>query len=171
MAEFIQAYQEVLLNEGLFSDDPTDLGKRTVMGISETNWPKWEGWAIINTLSSSKEIATNSKLQNLVQTFYLQNFWNPTKGDYITSQTVANSIFDFAVNTGVKTSVILAQKTIGAVADGIIGNNTITAINSTDERLFIAEFKLAKIDRYCDIVDAKPNQIKYLKGWVRRAMR
>jgi lysozyme family protein len=171
MAAFIKAYQEVLLNEGIYSFDPNDSGGKTCMGISEANWPKWEGWKIVDSLSSTKEMATHPQLQKLVQSFYLQNFWNPIKGDSISSQNIANSIFDFAVNTGVKTSVMLTQRTIGVKDDGIIGKDTLSTLNSFGERLFIAEFKLAKIDRYCDIVDAKPNQIKWLKGWIRRALR
>jgi lysozyme family protein len=171
MANFIEAYQEVIKNEGVYSFDPNDSGGETLMGISKNNWPKWDGWKIVDTLSSPKEMAINVELQNKVQSFYLQNFWNPIKGDEIHSQVIANSIMDFAVNAGAKTSVRLAQKVVGVKDDGIIGNNTLNALNFFDERLFIAEFKLAKIDRYCDIVDEKPNQLKWLKGWVRRALR
>jgi len=171
MAEFITAYQVVIGNEGIYSNDPDDSGKRTVMGISENNWPSWAGWKIVGQLSTPKEMATNTELQSLVQQFYLNNFWNPIKGDDIASQKIANSIMDAGVNMGVKTSVKLAQKTVGVSDDGVIGNDTIKALNASEERLFIAEFALNKIGRYCDIVDAKPNQIKYLKGWVRRSLR
>lgn len=171
MAEFIKAYQGVLQNEGVYSLDPTDTGGETILGISRNNWPLWAGWKIVDRLSSPKEMATNPELQNLVQQFYLNNFWNPIKGDDIDSQVIASSIFDFAVNSGVKTSVKLAQETVGVTADGIIGANTLRAINSVDERLFIAEFKLAKIGRYCDIVGKNASQLKYLRGWVLRALR
>lgn len=50
MSEFIKAYQQMIPNEGVDSDDPTDSGGRTVFGISENNWPKWEGRAIVKTL-------------------------------------------------------------------------------------------------------------------------
>jgi len=171
MANFQQAFQRVTRNEGIYSKDKTDSGGETVLGISRNNWPKWEGWAIVDTLSAPKEMATHPKLQNLVQSFYLNNFWNTIKGDQINSQIIASSVFDFAVNSGVKTSVKLAQETVGVTADGIIGANTLRAINSVDERLFIAEFKLAKIGRYCDIVDKNPTQLRFFKGWVRRSLR
>lgn len=171
MADFIKAYQKVLLNEGIFSDDPTDNGGRTVLGISEKNWPNWEGWKIVNTLTSAKEIATNAKLQNLVQSFYLQNFWNKINGDIIASQKIAESIFDFSVNAGIKTSSSLAQTVVGSEPDGIIGKNTVAKLNIFNPTLFVAQFALLKIDRYCDIVDKKPDQLKYLKGWVRRTLK
>lgn len=171
MAKFIEAYQEVIKNEGVYSKDPTDTGGRTVLGISENNWPNWDGWKIVDTLLSAKDMATHQELQKKVQIFYLNNFWNPIKGDEIHSQMIANSILDFGVNAGVKVSVRLAQKVVGVKDDGIIGNNTLNALNFFDERLFIAEFKLAKIDRYCDIVDANASQLRFLKGWIRRALR
>jgi len=171
MANFIEAFQKVILNEGLYSNDPDDAGGRTILGISENNWPKWAGWKIVDRLASAKEMATNAELQNLVQSFYLINFWNPILGDQITSQKIANSIFDFGVNAGSNTSMELAQKTVGSYVDGKNGNNTLKALNSFDERLFVAEFALNKIDHYCDIVDKKPTQLKYLKGWVRRALK
>lgn len=171
MAEFIKAYQELLQDEGLYSSDPLDSGGRTLMGISENNWPKWEGWKIVDTLSSPKEMATHPKLQNLVQQFYLNNFWEPINGDAINSDNIASSIFNFGVNIGVRTSVKLAQETAGVIADGIIGNDTLKAINASEERLFLAEFKLSKINRYCDIVDKNPTQLRFLKGWIRRSLR
>lgn len=171
MAEFITAYQVVIGNEGLYSKDPTDSGGETIQGISRNNWPSWSGWKIVDKLSTPKEMATNKELQGLVQQFYLNNFWDKIKGDAINSQIIANSIFDFAVNASVKVSVKLAQGVVGVVIDGIIGNNTITAINAANERLFAAEFKLAKIGRYCDIVGKNATQLKYLRGWVLRALK
>ena len=171
MAKFIEAYQRVIMNEGIYSNDPDDKGGRTVMGISEKNFPAWDGWKIVDKLSTSKEIATNQELQLKVQAFYLNNFWNAISGDEIISQEKANSIFDFAVNTGVKTAVRLAQTVCGITSDGVVGKNTISVLNTTHDRIFIAEYKLAKIARYCDIVDNNQSQIKFLKGWIKRALK
>lgn len=171
MADFIQAFQKLILNEGIYSNDLDDSGGRTVLGISENNWPNWEGWKIVNQLSTVKEMATNEELQRLVRVFYLNNFWNPILGDKIESQKIANSIFDFGVNAGSGTSMELAQKTVGVYVDGKNGNNTLKALNEFDERLFVAEFALNKIERYCDIVDKKPTQLRFLKGWCRRSLK
>lgn len=41
--------------------------------------------------------------------------------------------------------------------------------NSLSENLFIANYKLAKIKRYNELA-AKGNNIKYLRGWINRAL-
>ena len=170
MAEFIKAYQKMILHEGIYSNDPDDPGLRTVMGISEKTWPNWEGWKIVNTLSSEKEMTTNSELQNKVQLFYLINFWNPIKGANIINQEIAESLFDFSVNTGLNTAISIAQAIIGVKNDGIVGAMTISALNACNAELFLAKFTIAKILRYVNIVKKRPVSKKYFYGWVCRAI-
>ena len=44
--------------------------------------------------------------------FYKANFWDKIKGDEIESQEVANALYDFAVNSGVKKAVEKIQQEI-----------------------------------------------------------
>jgi lysozyme family protein len=67
------------------------------------------------------------------------------EGDSLNNQQVANAVFDYAVNAGIKTSAILAQSIVGATADGVIGPNSINAINSFNADHFIASFKVGRI--------------------------
>lgn len=171
MANFMLAYQTVLRNEGLYSNDQNDNGGETVLGISRNNFPSWAGWSIVDATQDKSQLAKNATLVSLVQVFYLENFWNPIMGDNIQEQDVADSIFDFAVNAGIKTSIRLAQSVVGTKDDGIIGTQTVYALNAYSPSLFVAQFKLKKIERYCNIVDKNATQLKYLKGWCRRALR
>src|SRR5205814_1652285 len=109
-------------------------------------------------------------LQSKVRDFYKSNFWDRVQGDHITDDQVAFSIFDFAVNTGVSTSAILAQHVVNASPDGVIGNNTITAINAMDAEFFLASFTVAKVVRYVSIVNKRPVSRKYFFGWISRAV-
>lgn len=43
-------------------------------------------------------------------------------------------------------------------------------IDSLQERLFVAEYKLGRIKAYKEIVDRNPSQIKFLKGWINRVL-
>ena len=43
--------------------------------------------------------------------------------------------------------------------------------DSIGEDLFIAKYKLGRIKYYTDIVDKKPSQLKYYKGWIKRALK
>lgn len=42
--------------------------------------------------------------------------------------------------------------------------------DSLGENLFIANYKLARIKYYTKIVDNKPAQIKFYKGWIKRTL-
>jgi len=174
MANFSIAYNHVLINEGGYINDPDDPGGETYKGVARKMFPKWEGWTTIDLLKLQsnfpKNLDSDNELQQMVKTFYEGNFWDKVKGDNITDQDVATSIFDFAVNAGVKTSASLAQMVVGATADGIIGPKSIEAINSYSTELFLAKFTLAKIARYIHIVKKRPTSKKYFYGWIRRAM-
>lgn len=43
--------------------------------------------------------------------------------------------------------------------------------DSLGEDLFVAKYKLGRIKYYTDIVDKKPSQLKYYKGWIKRALK
>lgn len=174
MADYLLAYNQVLQNEGGYVNDPDDPGGETYKGVTRKFFPKWEGWTTIDLLKKQsgfpKNLDSDTELQESVKTFYEVQFWSRIKGDDITDQDVATSIFDFAVNAGVTTSASLAQMVVGVAADGIIGPQSIEAINKYNVELFLAKFTLAKIARYIHIVQKRPKSKKYFYGWIRRAM-
>lgn len=43
--------------------------------------------------------------------------------------------------------------------------------DSLGEDLFVAKYKLGRIKYYTNIVDNKPSQIKFYKGWIKRVLR
>lgn len=43
--------------------------------------------------------------------------------------------------------------------------------DSLGEDLFVAKYKLGRIKYYTDIVDKKPSQIKFYKGWIKRVLK
>lgn len=43
--------------------------------------------------------------------------------------------------------------------------------DSLGEDLFIAKYKLGRIKYYTNIVDNNPSQIKFYKGWIKRALK
>lgn len=174
MALFETALQKTLLNEGGYVNDPDDPGGETYKGVARKIFSTWDGWQIIDTLKQQSGFPTsldkNADLQSKVHDFYKTNFWDRVQGDQITDDHVAFSIFDFAVNTGVSTSAILAQHVVNANPDGVIGNNTIKEINAMDPEFFLAAFTVAKVVRYVGIVNKRPVSRKYFFGWISRAI-
>lgn len=175
MANFDKAFVLIKNNEGLYSNDLRDSGGETVLGISRNNWPNLDLWKFVDAEKSHIDfpecLKENKQVEMLATNFYVTNFWNAVKGDQINDFDVAFAIFDFAVNAGVSRSVKLTQKALNLNADGVIGTNTLSAINNAPKELFLAEYALEKVKFYIEIVDKNPTQIKYLKGWLKRALK
>ena len=174
MAEFKISLQKTLTHEGGYVNDPDDLGKETYKGISRASHRNWSGWAIINNYKAKSGFPSildnDSELQKQVELFYLYEFWLPLKADQIANQITADSIFDFAVNSGLKTTVLIVQSVIGAKADGIIGEQTLQKLNSLDFGYFQPAFTVSKISHYISIIQKRPANKKYLYGWIIRAL-
>lgn len=174
MANFNQAFTLVLKNEGGYSNDPLDAGGETYKGIARNKNRNWPGWAVVDAAKNKpnfpRALNANTDLQLEVESFYQQHYWNTIRGDEITNQDIAFSLFDFGVNAGVGTSSKLAQKVAGVKIDGKIGMESITAINQMNARHFLAAFTLAKIERYCKLCEQKTTNKKFFYGWVRRAL-
>ena len=174
MAEFIPALKKVLAREGGYSIDPDDPGGETYKGIARRMHSKWCGWGQIDLCKRQSGFPENLDkdvgLQSEIEQFYQVNFWDKVCGDLYANQSVAESIFNFAVNAGVGVSASLAQMVADAHADGVIGNQSIAKINAVDPEHFHAAFTVAKIARYAAIVRKRSGCKKYFYGWVCRAL-
>lgn len=165
MANFLPAFDRMIRNEGGYklTDIKGDKGGQTYAGIARNRWSSWPGWSFIDKGQTPPTI--------LVRDFYRSKFWDAVKGDYILHQSVAESLFDFAVNAGAKTAIKLAQIVGGVASDGDIGPKTLEALNAMDEGSFRIAYSLAKIARYRDIVTKDRSQEKFLLGWINRTLR
>ncbi len=174
MAEFKISLQKTLNQEGGYSNDPDDSGKETYKGISRESHNNWSGWTIIDRYKAKSGFPSildkDVELQKQVELFYLYEFWLPLKADQIQNQTTAESIFDFAVNAGIKTSVQLVQSIVGTKADGIIGEKTLQKLNSLDFGYFQPAFTVAKISHYISTIQKRPTNKKFLYGWIIRTL-
>ena len=174
MADYNYSFQKTLSFEGGYVNDPDDAGGETYKGVARKMNSKWDGWVTVDLLKRQAGFPGNldkdAELQEKITDFYRVNYWDAILGDQITDQTVATSIFDFAVNAGVRTSSCLAQMVAEAEPDGVIGSETISKINGVEPEHFLASFTLAKIVRYIGIVKNRPSSQKYFYGWVKRAI-
>lgn len=164
MADFAPAFERMVLDEGGFKlhKVPGDRGGVTYAGITRKNWPNWPGWACIDRGETPPT--------QLVRDFYRKEYWAKYRCDEITSQRVASCIFNFGVNTSPGVAEKLAQIVAGVSPDGVIGPISVAAINSIAPEVFIAQYTLAKIARYRDIVAKDRSQLKFLLGWINRAL-
>ncbi len=167
MADFNPAFEKTILNEGGYKlhTTPGDTGGMTYAGISRRWNPAWPGWAIIDQGDMG-----NIHLTGLVRNFYKEKRWDNVCGDEIASQEIAETLFDFAVNAGVRIASKLAQLTVGATPDGAIGPKTVKLLNDENEEMFDRNFALAKVARYAGICNSDSSQKKFLLGWLNRTL-
>lgn len=175
MASFEIAESITGKNEGLYADNKADTGGETYAGIARNHWPKWEGWSYIDNIKMlyGKKPSTinayaklNNSLTSLISKFYKKNFWDPLRLDEFVDQQLANSVYDFAVNSGTSRSAKYIQLSAGVNADGIIGKQTLHAVNSSDRKVLYYEFNKRRETFYKSI--AKGNQAQFLKSWLSR---
>jgi lysozyme family protein len=166
MADFNPAFEKMLKDEGGYklTDIPGDRGGKTYAGIAKNANPGWAGWPLVERGEFGGELTT------LVREFYKTNFWDRVRGDEITSQAIAESIFNFGVNAGPGMAVKLAQIVVGATPDGGIGPKTVELLNRSTAQGFVASYALAKIQRYAEICNRDRGQSKFLLGWINRTL-
>lgn len=168
----------ILRNEGGYWMDPDNLdsGGETYCGISRVNFPKWEGWKIIDKFKPLKReqiITTVKELEDLVEQFYADQFYNKCKIDDISNIYISAHLLDHSVNAGVSNGVKCLQKAIlnlghSLDVDGKIGPTTIRLANLCNSKNLLQEFISKRKEYYQEIVDRKPSQNKFLKGWLNR---
>jgi len=165
MADFAPAFEKMLHDEGgmQLTNIPGDRGGMTYAGIARNANPDWAGWQFIDR----KDFGSATQL---VREFYKVNFWDRIRGDELTNQAIAETIFNFAVNTGVGVASKLAQLIVGVTPDGAIGAKTLERLNICTAEKFLPAYALAKIQRYVDICMKNRDQSKFLLGWVRRSL-
>lgn len=157
---FEDCLARILKHEGGYVNDPLDSGGRTNLGVTQRVWEEFVGHPVTE---ADMKALTPEKIAPM----YKLKYWNPSycevlpKGlDYV--------VFDFAVNAGTGRSVKTLQQAIGCVADGVIGPKTMAVINDANPKDLIAKFSDARADFYQGIVARKPDQARFIKGWLNR---
>lgn len=135
-----------------YVNDPDDAGGETKFGIAKNANPSVD---ITNlTWAQAKEI-------------YFKNYWLKGRCDQMPPK-LAIMHFDGCVNHGVKTAAKFLQRALEIPDDGIIGSITLQKIWSVDELEICHRIANRRRQFYNAIVQNKPSQSKYLKGWLRR---
>ena len=152
---FSFAVEYVIQNEGGYSDHPDDRGGSTKWGI---------------TRSTAHEYGLDFEQLTMAQarSIYRDSYW---MFDAIRDRRLAAKMLDVVVNFGKAGGTRVLQKACGADVDGIYGPETGRRLTNAATDDMLERIAVAAADRYIDIVLAKPTQLVFLKGWIRRALR
>lgn len=164
-------------NSLLLHKNPTENGL-TYFGIYESAHPSWYGWNVIKRYLAntpdlkqcSRILANVSDLNEEVKKFYKKEFWDKLKLDLVKSEHKQLELLCFAINVNVKPAIKVLQETLGITIDGVIGNQTINALNAYNEALFDKLFDLEEKEFYDEIVANKEKFKIYKDGWHNRAV-
>ena len=165
MADFAKHIDALLAKEGGYveTNASNDKGGRTYAGVSYRSNPKWAGWALLDAGKIEE-----AKIQ--VGFVYKDNYWNPLRLDDVTSNDVAEVLFSASVLSGPRTALRLAQRVVGVPADGLIGPQTLSALNAADPEKFVLKYGYVRITRFYEIGRKNPSQRKWFRGWVKRIL-
>lgn len=167
MSNFDSAFEHILEVEGGYSNHPDDRGNETNMGVTIGQLSKWRGKKV-----SADDV--KNLTEDEAKLIYKAYYWDKWQLDKVVSDKVALVLFDQCVNWGIgKSTVKRVQSALvncgkKVDVDGVIGPQTIKAINSIDESEFIYRYVCLIQEGYVGIVKRNPSQMVFLLGWLRR---
>ena len=153
---YIGFFHRLMKYEGGYVNDPDDPGGETKYGISKRAYPKLD-------------------IRNLTETdamiIFHRDYYLPLNIQLFVDERIAWQVFDFGVNAGVVRSARMVQRIVGAYPDGKIGPTTIALINRhKGEFPLHILFMSARIRHYLDLTEKNIRNMKYLRGWLLRAL-
>ena len=146
--------------EGGYSDNPNDRGGATNSGVTLAVYQSVYGK---NKTKNDLKKMTNDQWDYIFTKLY----WNKWKADEIKNQSIANILVDWVWMSGYGT-IKKIQSLFGLTADGIVGNKTISYINSHDQEEVFNKIWNRRKQFYESLVKNNPSQKVFLKGWMNR---
>ena len=157
-----------------YTDDPADPGGQTYGGCTRAtlnNWRVGKGNAPLSPVDFLRHAETgNEDLKRDVRQCYVDRFVRPF--EWIESLPLRRAVVDCAVNCGMTTAIRALQTVVGTDRDGIVGPRTKRATTAAANRRLIytlLEYTKVRCEHYAEIVQRRPSQSKWLKGWLLRA--
>lgn len=145
---FEDAFKKLIVHEGGYVNDPRDPGGETKYGISKRAYPAVD---IKNlTLDGAKLI-------------YKRDYWDRCRCDDL-PEAVRFDVFDAAVNSGVKQAILWLQRALDVVADGVVGNVTLSMAMKTDGHLLSMKYNGTRLLFMISL----PTWPTYSRGWAKR---
>lgn len=164
MAQIEKLAPKIAKWEGGYVNDPLDKGGATNMGITIGTW-KQVGYD--KNGDGDIDASDIKMLDKKDFSRVLRQYWNRWKADSISNQSIADILVDWVWGSG-KWGIIIPQRILGVIADGIVGPKTIQALNNADQKELFSKIFEARVKFLNDIVRNNPSQKRFIKGWLNR---
>jgi len=159
MTNLDKIIDDILIKEGgdTVTNNPNDGGGRTQFGISEKSNPlAWQDGVV--TEAEAREI-------------YLNKYVKGPGFDKITDPYLQTQLVDFGVNSGPFIAIQKLQRILRMNdIDGILGPETLAVLIGNPPKDINNYLVASRIQMIASIVSKNPSQIKFLVGWISRAL-
>lgn len=140
------------------TNDPLDKGGRTQYGISEKSFPEaWKDGKV--TEQEAREIYLNK--------FVIGPGFNKIPASHSKVQAI---LVDWGVNSGPIIAIQHLQRLLVVKVDGIFGPGTLAALIAAEPNILAAKLCRERVQMIARVVQKNPSQVKYLAGWLDRAI-
>jgi lysozyme family protein len=149
---FDQAFDALLGNEGGYSNNPKDPGAETMWGVTVAV-ARAEGYA-----GAMRDLPRET-----AKAIYRRRYWEPLRLDSM-PDSLKFTLFDAAVNSGVKQAIVWLQRAMDVGDDGALGPLTLDAAQRANGLRLAIKFTAERLD----FMTSLPTWGTFSKGWARR---
>lgn len=143
-----------------------DAGGATSWGVTFGRWIAWrqlhQDDGVGGTLAEFGRLTRDD-----FEPFYRAVFWNVVRGDDLRSG-IGLIVFDAAVLSGASRAARWLQRLADTTQDGVIGPATLAAARGLDPAKLIDDYAAIRSDFYRQIAYTRPENARFLNGWLRR---
>jgi len=162
MSHFTDALiDDIIKREGSFVNHPADKGGPTKFGITQATLANWLG-----RTASTDDVKnlTQEEAKRIYQARYVAPFMQ------LVYPPLIEQCVDAGVNHGVGQAIKLLQRALGKpiVADGIIGPQTLAAVEKADGNALTALYIAVRLELYATILQRDSSQLAFAAGWMNR---
>lgn len=172
---FQKAFEHTVGLEGGYSNNPADLGGKTMFGITEA------------VARASGYMCEMSKMTaDIAKNIYYSKYWEKMRLNDVCrmSEPLASKLFDIGVNMGIATAVMFLQQVLNTMnqqgtlyadiaEDGAIGNSTFTALHAYYAKrgvkggeVLLKALSCLQGARYIDLCQKRQANEAFVYGWL-----
>jgi lysozyme family protein len=151
----------IIAREGGFVDHPEDRGGPTKYGVTLASLQRWRQHPCQK--SDIQTLTEPEARQILTELFLIQPGFQ-----LIADQSLRAFVTDWGVNSGPTNAIKALQDAVSVTQDGVLGPQTIKAINAMDPRLLFLRVFASRLKFIGHLLSRQPSQAVFAEGWLTR---